>query len=181
MIDPITQYILQEGYLLSDKTISVNLQDFISGKAKKLLVIGVPGSGKTSLGEYLMKKYKVSEFVSDTDWKIMMKGITNSKRSIIEGAGLADLYYKEDTWKKIIIDKPMILMGLSGLKAGLRADKRDGTVPGKVKDKKDTYYFVRKNLSHWQKVFNYLRKDVVKIPGADIKEFKVPKFAPVYY
>jgi len=179
-MDPITKYLLNEGYLLSDKTISVNLKDFESGKNNKLLIIGSPGSGKTTLGKHLAKKYS-SELVSDTDWKTMSRGILNSKRTIIEGAGLADLYYGDQSWRDMIIDKPMILMGLSGLKAGLRADKRDGTVPGKVKDKKDTYYFVRKNLSHWQKVFNYLRKDVVKIPGADIKEFKVPKFAPVYY
>ena len=171
---------IQEGYLLSDKTISVNLKDFVSGKSKKLLIIGVPGSGKTSIGEYLVKKYKVSEFVSDTDWRTMMKGITNSKRTIVEGAGLADLYYGEQTWRDLIIDKPMILMGMSALKAGLRADKRDGMGPTTVKNKKDTYYFMRKNLGYWQKVFNYLRKDVMKIPGADIKEFKVPEFKPVY-
>lgn len=181
MIDPITRYRLSEGYLLSDKTISVNLKDFVSGKSNKLLIIGVPGSGKTSLGEYLIKKYKAKEFASDDHWKVMKDGILNSNRTIIEGAGLADLYYKEDTWKKLIIDKPMILMGMSALKAGLRADKRDGTVPGQVKDKKDTYYFTRMNLTHWQKVFKYLRKDVMKIPDADIKEFKVPKFKPVYY
>ena len=171
--------LLQEGYLLSDKNISVNLDQFISGKAKKLIIVGVPGSGKTSLGEYLAKKYKVS-IVSDDHWTKMKDGLTNSKRTIIEGAGLADLYYKEQTWRDLIIDKPIILMGMSAIKAGFRADKRDGTVPGKAKDKGEIYYFIRKNLSYWQKVINYLRKDVMKVPGANIKEFKVPKFKPVY-
>jgi len=172
---------IQEGYLLSDKNISINLNQFESGKQKKLLIIGLPGSGKTSLGEHLMKKYKIKNFVSDTDWKTMYKGITNSKRTIVEGAGLADLYYKEQTWRDIIIDKPMILMGMSAIKAGFRADKRDGMLPSTVKDKKDMYYFIRKNLSHWEKVLKYLRKDVMNIPNADIKEYKVPKFKPVYY
>jgi len=74
----------------------------------------------------------------------------------------------------------MILMGMSGLKAGMRADKRDGMRPSTVRNKKDMYYFMRKNLGYWQKVFNYLRKDALKIANADIKEFKVPKFKPVY-
>jgi len=69
------QYLLsiQEGYLLSDKTVSINLSRFVSKKENKLLIIGVPGSGKTSIGEYLVKKYKVPEFVSDTDWRTMRK------------------------------------------------------------------------------------------------------------
>jgi len=49
--------------------------------------------GKTSLGKHLAKKYS-SELVSDTDWKTMARGILNSKRTIIEGAGLADLYLR---------------------------------------------------------------------------------------
>ncbi len=179
MIDPITQYILTEGYLLSDKNISVNLHEFESGKNNKLIIIGLPGSGKTSLGEYLVKKYKVKQFISDTDWKTMMKGLTDSKRTIVEGAGLADLYKKEPSWRKLIIDKPMILLGMSAIKAGFRADKRDGMFPSTVKNKKDMYHFIRNNISYWQKTLNYLRKDVMKIPNAKILEYKVPKFKTV--
>lgn len=180
MIDEYLQYI-QEGYLFSDKTISVNLKDFESGKKNKLVIIGLPGSGKTSLGQHLLKKYKVKDFVSDTHRTEMKVGLTSSKRTIIEGAGLANLYMKEKTWRKLLIDKPMILMGMSAIKAGFRADRRDGTVPGKVKNKKDIYHFIRSNLSYWQKVLNYLRNDIMKLPNADIREYKVPKFKTVLY
>ena len=172
---------LQEGYLLSDKTISVNLDQFVSGKKKKLLIIGVPGSGKTSLGQHLVKKYRVEEFVTDTHWKKMLAGIKSNKRSIVEGAGLAILYKKEASWRKVIIKQPMIILGMSAIKAGLRADKRDGLLPGQAKDWKDTYYFVRNNITYFQIAHNLLRKDATELPNAVIAEFKVPRFKPVYF
>ena len=111
----------------------------------------------------------------------MKDGLLNSNRTIVEGAGLADLYYKEQTWRDMMIDKPMILMGMSAIKAGFRADKRDGMFPSTVKNKKDMYYFIRANLSHWEKVLKYLRKDVIKISNAEIREYKVPKFKTVLH
>ncbi len=173
MIDPITQYILNEGYMLSDKTISVNLSKFESGEVNKLLVVGVCGSGKTTLAEYLAKKYK-AKLVSDTSWVNFRKALDSKDRVILEGAGLASLYYKEDTWKKELIKIPMILIGMSAIKAGMRADKRDGTVPGQAKNWRDIYYFIRTNLTYFQKRLNKMRKDALAIPGADIKEFKLP-------
>jgi GTPase SAR1 family protein len=172
---------IQEGYLFSDKTISVNLHEFENKTKNKLLIIGVPGSGKTSLAKHLLKKYNVNDFVSDDHWKKMLEGLTSSKRTIIEGAGLASLYGNDDSWKKLIIEQPMILMGMSAIKAGWRADKRDGLVPGKVKDWKDTYYFMRSNITYFQKFYNLLRNDVMKLSGATIKEYKVPKFKTVLY
>jgi hypothetical protein len=181
MIKYIENYLqnIQEGYLFSDKNISVNLHLFENGTKNKLIIVGVPGSGKTSLGEYLVKKYNVSDFVSDDWWEKMLDGLTSSKRTIIEGAGLAMLYVKEDTWKKVIIEQPMILLGLSAIKAGLRADRRDGMLPGKAKDWKDTFYFVRNNFAYFEKAVGLLRKDVMKIPGVKIEEFIVPKFKTV--
>lgn len=66
----------------------------------------------------------------------------------------------------------MILIGLSAIKAGLRADKRDGTIPSTAKDKKDIYYFIRANINEWQGYINLFRKDIMKLPNAVIKEYK---------
>ena len=177
-IDPITQYIL-EGYFFSDKTISVNLQDFISGKRNKLLIVGVLGSGKTSLGEYLLKKYKVKDFFSDTAG--LEQALKSPKRMIVETIEIAGLYKEKPNFRQLILNQSMILMGMSAFKAGLRADKRDGTVPGTVRDKKDTYISTRDNITYFQKRLKNLRKNAMAIPGADIKEFKVPKFKTVLY
>ena len=179
MIDEYLSY-LQEGYLLSDRTVSVNLQDFVSGEKNKLIIVGVPGSGKTSLGQHLAKKYKAN-LVSDTEHKIMMKGLTDNKRTIIEGAGLTILYKKYPYTRQLIINTPMIILGMSAIKAGLRADERDGTVPGIAKKRSEIYYFVRNNLTTFQRALNRLRKDLMKLPDTNIERYDPPKFKPVYY
>jgi len=43
--------------IISNKTISVNLDKFESNQSNNLLIIGLIGSGKTTLANYLAKKY----------------------------------------------------------------------------------------------------------------------------
>ena len=139
---------IQEGYLLSDKTISVNLKHFEQLDEHKLLIVGVLGSGKTSLGEYLAKKYKVDFFSDKSGMEVALK---STKRMIIEGGQIATLYKQKPELRKFIIDQPMILIGLSAIKAGIRADKRDGTVPGTAKDWRyilfcqDKFFYISKS------------------------------------
>ena len=171
--------IIQEGYILSDKTISVNLIDFENNIKNKLLIVGVLGAGKTSLLEHLKKKYQVSEIFSD-DYGLE-KALKSSNRMIIETIEIASLYMKKPEYRKIILNYPMIIIGMSSIKAGLRATKRDGTTLRKSKNKKDAYRSLRDNLFYFQKVLNNLRQDVIKLPNADIREYKIPKFKPVYY
>ncbi len=52
MIDFYLQYI-QEGYILSQSPISVGLEEFENKENDKLLIIGLCGSGKTTLAEFL--------------------------------------------------------------------------------------------------------------------------------
>ena len=178
MLEEYLDYI-QEGYLLSDKTISVNLHEFENATKNKLLIVGVLGSGKTSLGEHLVKKYKVSNFFSDKPG--MENALKSSKRMIIEGGQLATLYKTKPNLRKLIINQPMIIIGMSAIKAGLRADKRDSTLPGKAKNWRDIYYFVRNNLSYFQRSLSFLRRDVVKLSDARIEEYKIPKFKTILY
>ncbi len=174
---------LQEGYFLSDKTISVNLYKFENGESNKLLIVGVLGSGKTTLANLLLKKYKVSNFVSDTSsdgsFKKMIKALKDNKRTIIEGSQITTMYIKFPQYRELILKQPMIIIGMSAIKAGLKADQRDGTTLLGAKNKRDIYYFIRKNLSHFQKKFNYFRKDVMKIPNVKIEEYKLPKIISV--
>ena len=179
MLDTYLDY-LNEGYLFSDKTISINLDRFERGQSNKLLIVGLLGSGKTTLGEYLLKQYKVKEFVSDVGMDRMLKSLKNpNTRTIIEGAQIAWMYKDKPEHRELILSCPMILIGMSAIKAGLRADRRDGTTPMNAKNKKDIYYFIRKNISEWQKYITYFRKDALKIPNAKIEEYKIPKFKPV--
>lgn len=179
----IIQYLfyLQEGYILSDKTISINLNEFENKNKNKLLITGLGGSAKTSLSEYLSKKYNTS--ICSDSYKDILNELQNksNKRIIIEGMQIFVIYKEHPKLRQVILDQPMIIMGMSAIKAGYRADKRDGTVPGKVKNWKDTYIFVRKNITYYQKLLNKFRNDAIKIPNAKIKEYKVPEFEPVYY
>jgi len=177
MLEQYLQHI-QEGYLFSDKTISVNLDSFLNGSNKKLLIVGVLGSGKTSLGSYLAKKYKVAFFSDESG---MIKALQSPQRMIIEGAQIASLYKMKPEVRKLILNQSMIIIGLSAIKAGLRADKRDSTLPGKAKNWKDIYYHSRENLLYWQKAVKFFRRDVEKISGFKIKEYKMPTFKAVFY
>ena len=64
MLESYLQYI-QEGYLLSNKTINIGLSDFESGESNILLVAGIPASGKSTVGKKLAKKYKAIYFETD--------------------------------------------------------------------------------------------------------------------
>jgi len=50
--------IIQEGYLFSGKTISIDLDKFESGESNKLIVVGLSGGGKSTLAGHLSKKHK---------------------------------------------------------------------------------------------------------------------------
>ena len=64
MLDEYLEY-LNEAYLISDKTISIDLDKFISGESNKLLIAGLSGSGKSTLCRYLAKKYKAECYETD--------------------------------------------------------------------------------------------------------------------
>lgn len=177
MINSYLHY-LQEGYIFSNKTISVNLNKFEKNDVNKLLIIGISGSGKSSLGEYLSKKYNV-DFFSD-EYKGLEEALTNSKRMVIEGNELLELY-KNKFYKQIILNQAMIIIGLSALKSGIRADNRDGLVLGKVKKLKDWHLFIRKNFLYFQKDLNTLRKDIMNLKNVKIEKYIIPKFKSVYY
>ena len=188
---------IQEGYLLSDKTISVNLDDFESGKKNKLLIVGVMGSGKTTIGEQLAKKMKVKWISIDSFWWILhqkyFKGLDISKkesqdkvhekvketvvkflksneRLIIEGINIIEVYNEQPKHRKLILNQSMIILGLSSLMAGIRAgirNKKGG------EGWRELYWMPRNNIQIVQAPLNRFRKDVIKMPNVDIQEYKI--------
>lgn len=71
MLNKYLNYI-QEGYLFSDKTISIDLDKFESGEINKLIIIGLSGAGKTTLGNHLSKQYKCQLLSTDVCMKKKM-------------------------------------------------------------------------------------------------------------
>jgi adenylate kinase family enzyme len=179
---------IQEGYFFSDKTISIDLNKFENGKSNILLVLGLIGSGKTTLGKYLAKKYKARLLQIDDciSWSLkehppnkeqlndyfncIEKMIHSNKRVVIEGVGLLNLY----KFRKEIIKKPVIIIGKSAIRSSFQAMIRNR------KDKEPKFWklFLIQtiiNLNEFQKRINYIRKERVKIPGSVVKEYKIPK------
>ena len=186
---------LYEGYLLSDKTISVHLDDFLSGKKKKLLIVGVMGSGKTTLGETLSKKLKVKLYSLDSFWLKIKEQLFKEKeykdlnedennrlfeafennifdilkrneRCIIEGINLAS-----PKFRSLVLKQAIIVLGISSLRAGIRASIRNRS----TEDNKGllTYYLViKKNMKNVEPLVNKLRKDIINMFGDNVKEYK---------
>ena len=183
---------LQEGYLLSDKTISVNLDQFESGESNILLIAGIPASGKTSLGKRLAKKYNATLFKTD-DCLNEKKGINNkifkdvetcyrdsfklakksNRRYILEGV----LVY----WSCIKLnnkelhpffnqqkDIPIIILGTSVMKTFWNGWERD---KNKESIKKIFRWYVKNNIRD-KKVINIFKQARVNVSGSDVKEYK---------
>ncbi len=145
MINEYLEY-LREGYLFNDKTISIDLDKFISGESNKLIIAGLSGGGKTTLGNYLSKKYKcnfneidecnkknmtreeyynfimVKTSAEDPEifkrfWvKCFKPALLSNKREVIEG-NLFQIYNLIPSTKPLINQYPVIILGKSALKA----------------------------------------------------------------
>ena len=197
MLDPITQQILNEGYLLSDKTISVNLSDFESGEKNKLLIVGTAGSGKTTLGEKLAKTYKVKWISIDSLWwrlkekyykgakpkevrekvrkKIIeevIKYLKSNERLIIEGIDLLEIYKWLPKYRKLILNQTMIILGLSSLRAGIRAGHRNRKREG-GEGWRELYWMAEMNMRRIEPLLKMLRNDIMKLPNVKIEKYEI--------
>ena len=75
---------LFEGYVLKDKNISIDLDKFESGECNKLIIIGLSGGGKTTLGKYLAEKYKCKFIEADSCFKTALT--KEEKKAMIHSA-----------------------------------------------------------------------------------------------
>ena len=64
MINEYLDYI-QENIFFNKKSMSYDLNQFQSGKYKKLFIMGLPGAGKTTISHQLEKKYKIPVYHTD--------------------------------------------------------------------------------------------------------------------
>ena len=186
---------LSEGYFLSDKTISVNLDDFKSGKKKKLLIIGLAGSGKSTIGEQLAKKMSVKWINIDVlYWRLKQKYFKNVNETkeemskkvrekiieylksnepmIIEGIDIIELYRDEPQYRKLILEQTFIILGLSLLRSSYRSAKRN-IERGEKEGWFAIHYGMQKFNQKIQPAFELLRKDVIKKYGSSVEEYKI--------
>jgi len=145
MINKYLDYI-QEGYLFSDKTISIDLDKFENGESKKLIVVGLSGGGKSTLAYHLAKKYNA--FHNDLDkcgkenmsneeyYEFIMNpnspknpkifrnlyincfkpNMLSNRKEILDGP-IFQSYYLLPKSRELINKYPVIILGKSALKA----------------------------------------------------------------
>ena len=185
MIDPITQYILNEAYILSNKNLEYKLDDWKSGKNKVLLVTGYSGSGKTTIGQNLAKKYNVEYNELDTDAiykgkfdkslggtkkedvrmrKYILDRLNKiKKQSVWEGCYMLTWLTPEDFSKYSVL-----MVGASITRSALQAAKRRIEANRKYPNNKypvtkDVYITTRFNteelMRYYNKLWKYLGKN----------------------
>lgn len=197
VIDKYLSYI-QEGYILSDKTISVDLDKFKSGENKKLLIIGMAGSGKTTIGERLAKKYGVKWISIDSLWwrikqkffkneggkdvqkkvekkvfEVVMKYLKNNEKMIIEGIDLIIMYGRVPGAKESMLNQSMIILGLSALRSAIRAGIRNKNKEAGESGWTEFVGFMRINMKQIEPMLKAIRKHVQSMPDKKVNKYKL--------
>ena len=188
---PSTENIL-EAFLLSDQTIAIDFDKFEAGG--RLFIIGLSGSGKTSVGKKIAKKYKAPICSLDSAWywmepdggyknlskkslnnkfektNKMMKDMVSNKRGcrIVEGIQLAfPLLY--DKYSSIFMNEACIIMGKSHIIASIDAA---------IRNKREGYLFLQtlknqyKTNQHMKRFLDRFRKERIK-NGKNIQPFTI--------
>lgn len=182
--------LINESYIFSNKTISVDLDKFESGEINKILLCGLSGSGKTSTGLYLQNKYNIplldtddiqkpvndqyprdqysAEFRFNKFNEQFNKIITNNDRLIIAGVGISLTYDFDKTNKGLILNNSFIFLGKSALKSSWDAYMR----MRRTGSKKNFWDALNWNFNIYYKKEMQLKTDRCNIPNSKIEEFK---------
>jgi len=185
MINKYLNY-LTEGYIFSDKTLSINLNKFESGQINKLLIFGPCGSGKSTIGRILSKKYNVPlQEIDHMYWgkrykfedeaelprkerkkqievvrSKLMKMLSDNKKMIIEGVDWIDIYKEHKNFRPTMLKQSMIVLGLSSWKAGWRAGKRNIQ---HGENWTELYKMTKVNYQYLEKYLKKIRNDIKDI------------------
>ncbi len=147
--------IINEGYFISEDTISIDLHKFESGESNILFIVGESGAGKSTLGNYFVDKYNCDHY--DTDdcpylkkearkhwnevekswltfpkkhWSIGFKKcvspkLKQKKKLVIAGGMTYQAYYATPSVRKEINKVPIIILGKSAFKAAIDRTRRE--------------------------------------------------------
>lgn len=189
---------LTERYLMSGKTMSIDLDKFISGEYPKLIIAGLSGGGKSTLCRNLASKHKATCYESDLceDFlpalsassevfpKAILKRLFKSciipklktnKREILEGGLVWQNYWLFPEHRKLMAKIPTIVLGTSALESTLRLIQRRKSVGKSAYDPKSLYRVYRRNFKYLEKALQEFKNLRMK-EGGSIEVFKLPPF-----
>ena len=191
------QYILKEGLLISDKTISIDLHKFESGESNMLFIIGLPASGKSTIGKILAKKYNanyiesdwifeppkgvnVDDFDPEKEFRNKYRELKNkNKKYVIEGVLVYWSCFKElvtqglHPFFKEIQNEPFIILNISILQGLIRGYKRDRKSNKKRDRELSTIFrrYVKNNLEDTKYLKQFI-KARTSVSNTIVKEYK---------
>ncbi len=195
----VSEVYLEES-IFGTKTISVDLDKFASGKADKLLIVGLSGSGKTVLAHYLEKIYGVPvthldpctfpiyKTMTDDDMskkqnmrklngmynKCILPHLKSKKRTIIEGGAIPQTYLEIKESRSLIIKHPTIFVGTSLATSIKRATWRHMTKNLDPWMKRMIKYY-SVNVKYIKPGLKKFRHDRIEYRSADVQPFNLPK------
>lgn len=162
---------INESYIFSDETISVDLHKFENGETKKLLISGLSGSGKTSTAIILKERYNVDMFDTDsmTKEEIYQCLTTNDKRMIVSGVGIARRYKEIEELRPVLLKQSFVFLGKSALKSAF-----DGWLRNRKKENNKFSLFdsISDNFTKFYDREMQLKKDRCNVPDSIILSFK---------
>jgi hypothetical protein len=88
---------------------------------------------------------------------------------IIEGIELIYIYNES---RNLIVNQAMIILGLSSLRAGIRAGKRNMKREG-GEGWRELYWMAKKNMKEVEPKLKVMRKDVMNLPDVEIGGYEV--------
>jgi ABC-type oligopeptide transport system ATPase subunit len=184
IIDNYLEYI-QEGYILDDKSISIDLDKFENGESNKLIIVGLSGGGKTTLGKYLAEKYncyyneldnccrksltkeELDEYRKDMKTAIKPKffkifndkcfkpALLSNRREVLEGP-IYQSYNMFPTTRPLVNKHPVIILGTSALKSSWNRIIRTS----KKHKERTSYEHFKKVIMSIELNFGYLQNQV---------------------
>jgi hypothetical protein len=192
---------LHERVFFSRETIGIDVDKFISGKSDKLIIVGPAGSGKSTLGRKLAKKFKVKFFEGDDCWKPAQKKypdppiddvkiseemnkmyysclstkLRSRQRMIIEGIGFLELFNGTDKEKKLVLSYPTILLGTAAFESAVRTYKRSKNETDESKKINPVFaflYYGLVNVLMLNGLMNDFRKAKLKNKNSKVQVFK---------
>jgi hypothetical protein len=199
-----------ESYILSEKTLSVDFDDWVNGKRGPLLIPGYMGAGKSIAGKYLSNEYgrelialdnispKQAENKLPGEYRkkvtifhkqvISMLKDPKNMNKIIEGLPLLDMY-NEDFYRDLdeneLKNIRQTMLNCPMILLGTSVMKSVMNAANRSLHIKPGKVFKSIRFSYrvntdYNKWVQQLRKDRLNVDDAVIKRFEIPKFKVIY-
>jgi len=178
--------LLEVKTFFNEKNIAIDLDKFKSGKMKKLFIIGLMGSGKSTMSNKISSivshvnerqvyhldncAKKSKNMTKDKYLKCVNAVVFENRYKVVEGLALISMYESNERLRQQLLNNAMIIMGASALVSALRGANREKE---KGLERSWLYYFydeLYRNRTRWFKTLNKIRDERINMPNSHIEK-----------